>query len=393
MEAVKKLQAQLLAQAPFLRADNDYHQKIKAAFLQTPRHLFIKKFKDLPASPWTTVTADNLESLLPLLYANRPLFLYHEHDNEQVSTISQPYIVLQMLDLLQLQEGHTVFEVGAASGWNAALMAALTGETGHVYSAEIIPSVAEQATQNIDSLQIRNVTILQSDAGVGYAAKAPFDRIVFTASACDLPACFFEQLKEDGILLMVLTVAGGGDVLLQLKKAGDHLEAAQVIKCQFVKMTGQYYASDRNVVSLEELPEWQHLKDKEAGSMPFWWGALAFPALPFSFKTAAFRFYLGLADAGMRVIKGEQHVQELLYFGLLNPAGNSFTMARENALVTFGNNESKELLLQHLHNWVNLGMPDAGNYSLKIYPKGIAIPAAERQWIVERTDATFVWSL
>jgi hypothetical protein len=89
-------------------------------------------------------------------YANRPLILFGEDDDDIPSTISQPSLVLRMPDLLQLGPGHTVCELGAGSGWNAALMAHLVGPTGHVYSLEMIPEVAE-------------------------AAGAPYDRAIFTA--------------------------------------------------------------------------------------------------------------------------------------------------------------------------------------------------------------------
>lgn len=393
MELIKKFQAQLLAHATFLKPDNEYHSRIKEAFINTPRHLFVKQYKEQPTTPWVTVTEENLESLVPMLYADRPLLLHDEPGDEFKSAISQPYIVLHMLELLQLQPGHTVFEVGAASGWTAALMGTLVGNEGHVYSSEIIPAMAQQARENIEQVQIQNVTILQSDAGLGYEAKAPYDRIVFTASAYDLPSCFFHQIKDGGILLLVLGVAGGGEALLQLKKAGDHFEAMHISKCKFVKMTGQYHAPDLEPGSLEAIPQWTSLKDKEVNKTPFWWGTSTYLKLPFSFNTSAFRFYLGLVEPGIQVIKDERNPYDMLYFGLLNAANNSLIIAKEGELVTYGNEQAKQLFMQHLHNWVELGMPNPANFNLKIYPKGKTIPATERQWVVERTDAVFVWSI
>lgn len=393
MELIKKFQAQILAHAIFLKPDNEYHSRIKEAFLNTPRHLYIKKYKEQPTTPWITVTDENLGSLIPMLYADRPLFLHDEPGDEFKSTISQPHIVLRMLEMLQLEPGHTVFEVGAASGWDAALMGALVGNEGHVYSAEIIPAMAQQARENIEQAQIQNVTILESDAGFGYEAKAPYDRIIFTAAAHDLPACFFSQLKDGGILLLVLTVAGGGEVLLQFKKTGDHFETMQVSKCRFVRMTGQYYAPRLDMTSLEVIPEWASLKDKEINKIPFWWGASSYIKLPFSFNTSAFRFYLGLADPGTRAIKNENNEHDMVFFGLLTPDKTSFIIAKEGELVTYGNEQAKQLFMQHLQNWVGLGMPGPANFKLKVYSKGSNMPAAEHQWIVERTDAVFVWSL
>src|SRR5882672_864125 len=113
MEIIRKLQEQLLAQAPFLQKDNEYHNAIKEAFRQTPRHLFVNKFRDHPSPDWTVVTEENLPGLLPTLYANKPLSLYEEPDNTFTSAISQPFIVLRMLDFLDIKKGHTIFEIGA----------------------------------------------------------------------------------------------------------------------------------------------------------------------------------------------------------------------------------------------------------------------------------------
>src|SRR5258707_15677184 len=113
---IRKYQEQLLAQAPFLLADNAYHNAIKEAFLKTPRHLFVSRFRDTTRPVWNTVTEENLPSLLPVLYANKALALYDGDDDSLLSSISQPHIVLKMLELLELEPGNTVFEIGAASG-------------------------------------------------------------------------------------------------------------------------------------------------------------------------------------------------------------------------------------------------------------------------------------
>src|SRR5207247_4227997 len=135
---------------------------------------------------------DNLKEHLPTLYSDRPLGLFGEDENNPISTISQPSLVLRMLDMLQLHRGQTVFELGAGSGWNAALMGHLVGPAGHVYSLEIIPEVAQMAVDTIATLGITNVHIIAADGGEGYAAGAPYDRAIFTAGNCCLPNHFSE---------------------------------------------------------------------------------------------------------------------------------------------------------------------------------------------------------
>ena len=92
----------------------------------------------------------SLAEHIATLYANRPLILFGDDDENLPSTVSQPSFVLRMLDLLQLEAGGKVFELGAGSGWNAALMGHLVGPAGQVVSLEIIPELAQGAGQAIE---------------------------------------------------------------------------------------------------------------------------------------------------------------------------------------------------------------------------------------------------
>src|SRR5262245_60881794 len=116
-----------------------------------------------------------------------------------------------MLDLLQVQPGQTILELGTGSGWNAALLGPLVGPSGNVYSVEILAELGRRAAQTVAELGIANVRVIPGEGGDGYAAGAPFDRIACTAGAYDLPGAFYEQLKPGGLLLTVIKNPGGGD--------------------------------------------------------------------------------------------------------------------------------------------------------------------------------------
>jgi len=394
METITKYQQQLLAQSPFLRVDNEYHNAIKEAFLKTQRHLFIDKFNDPPAVDWNIVTEENLQAHLPVLYANKPLLLYDEPDNNYQSTISQPAIVLKMLDWLELKKGHTVFEVGAGSGWDAALMGELVGEEGHIYSSEIIPKMAIHAKETIERLGISNVTILQSDGGLGYEEKAPFDRIIFTAGSYDLPSRMYHQLKDDGILLFVLKLPGGGDLLIQLKKVEGHFEAIKSAVVAFVKMAGKNRIPGLEPIRLEQLPEWPLLKDQESFRSPFWWGGSA--SIPLYWRMAGFRSFLGITSPAVRCFQEEDHIsgtRGISYFGILDSEKKSLTVTRDSLLITYGMEDSRIAFMNLLHAWVDLGMPAATDFQLTIHPINKKLEPSGRQWIVDRTDSRFLFSL
>jgi protein-L-isoaspartate O-methyltransferase len=154
MDAIAKYQRQLLEQAQYLYYETPISEATQQAFLHLPRHVFIKRYRHRGTRAWHEVSAENLAEHLSTLYADRPLALFGDDDDHLPSTISQPSFVLRMLDMLQLRPGHTVFELGAGSGWNAALMGHLVGPEGHVYSLEIIPEVAKMAAATVEALGI-----------------------------------------------------------------------------------------------------------------------------------------------------------------------------------------------------------------------------------------------
>ena len=113
-------------------------------------------------------------------------------------TISQPYIVAVMTELLQLMPGDRVLEIGGGSGYQAAILGTLARK---VISIERIPDVAEMAKENLSGAGITNVTIVIGDGTLGHPAKAPYDAILITAAAPDVPPPLIDQMAEGGRLV------------------------------------------------------------------------------------------------------------------------------------------------------------------------------------------------
>jgi protein-L-isoaspartate(D-aspartate) O-methyltransferase len=248
-KTAEKYQLQLLEQTRSIYYDRPISEATEKAYLTTPRHQFVKRYREHGTKEWHEVRDENLEEHLATLYANKPLILHGDDDDTVPSTISQPSFVLRMLDMLQLRPGQTVFELGAGSGWNAALMGQLVGREGHVYSLELIPEVAKTAAETIAMLGIKNVSIIPGDGGEGYAIRAPYDRAIFTAGAYDLPRHFYDQVKDKGLLLIAIKTEGEGDNLFLLRRSQDHFESLESQAAGFVQMRGKY-----EIDSLEPIP-------------------------------------------------------------------------------------------------------------------------------------------
>jgi protein-L-isoaspartate(D-aspartate) O-methyltransferase len=391
MESGERYQRQLLEQihhSPFYGKPPS--PATEQAYLDTPRHLFVKRYR---SQGWHEVTTDNLEEHLGMIYADAPLILFADEEGNVLSTIGQPGFILQMLDLLQLEPGHWVFELGAGSGWNAAMMGRLVGPEGHVYCVEIIPQVAKTAEENIKAQIITNVSIIEADGGEGYAAEAPYDRAIFTAGTYDLPRPFYWQIKEGGLLLVVVKSEGGGDNLFLLRKVNNHFQSTLSMPCGFVEMTGKYQLANLKPMRLEAMPEWSDLKEHEISRMRFWWGGQG--EKTFMWRTLCIRSYLSMTEPNFQAFvadtKDPQPAPEL--FGLWDKQNRSLVIAKDDYLIVYGSPAAKERLLQAIRQWVELGMPAPASFELGIYPSDVPLTAHEGEWIIRRKESQFLWTL
>ncbi|MEE8245639.1 MAG: protein-L-isoaspartate(D-aspartate) O-methyltransferase, partial [Alphaproteobacteria bacterium] len=165
-------------------------------------------------------------------YHNRPLPIGHGQ------TISQPYIVALMTDILGLKEAARVLEVGTGSGYQAAVLAALGAK---VYSIEIIEPLALEAKQRLATLGYDNVTVRQGDGYYGWEEVAPFDAIIVTAAASHIPPPLVKQLKPGARMVIPVGARFLTQWLVVVEKddAGK-VTTRQILPVRFVPLTGQH---------------------------------------------------------------------------------------------------------------------------------------------------------
>lgn len=151
-------------------------------------------------------------------------------------TISQPYIVALMTDLLEPQATQTILEIGTGSGYQAAILALLVKQ---VYSLEIIPSLAAQAAGLLSRLGYDNVAVRTGDGHTGCPEHAPYDGIIITAAATHLPPALLEQLRPGGRLVVPVGLPYMAQELLLVEKdQAGRLHTRDILGVAFVPMTG-----------------------------------------------------------------------------------------------------------------------------------------------------------
>jgi len=148
-------------------------------------------------------------------------------------TLSQPYIVAFMAEALELAPGDTVLDVGAGSGYAAAVLARLAGA---VHAVELLPALAAQAEATLRNLDIGNIEVHCADGALGWPDGGPYDAIHVACAALDIPPALIEQLKEGGRLVLPVGEAFGSQWLVRVRKVEGRLLREELLAVAFVPM-------------------------------------------------------------------------------------------------------------------------------------------------------------
>ena len=190
-------------------------EAVKRAFLRYPRYLFVEeKYRKYA----------HLDEPLPIPAGQ---------------TVSAPHMVAIMLELAELKPGMNVLEIGTGSGWNAALISELVRTD--VYTIERIPELVEFARRNLELAGAKNVHVIPGDGTLGFPPKAPYDRIIVTAGAPDIPKPLLEQLKPGGKLIIPVGSYHLWQDLLEVIKLEDgSIKVKNRGGVAFVPLIGEY---------------------------------------------------------------------------------------------------------------------------------------------------------
>lgn len=359
--------------------------RLRAAFASVPRAQF------LPNVPVDEV------------YSDRAIITKRDTTGAAISSSSQPTMMAQMLTQLDVEPGMNVLEIGAGTGYNAAILQTLVGPEGRVTTVEIDKDVADQARDNLSRAGYGSVLVAHADGASGYAPRAAYDRIICTATAWDVPIAWVRQLKPRGRLVTPIQVhAAQVSAAFELRPDGT-LYSESNLPCRFVLMRGA--AGVPNLVrqiGSSALTLWSldaadidgarlHLlltEDKDVSYLSepltaetIWSGVMPYTMLnaPRDVTLATYFIPEGQKAYGMEAGSG---------YAIYSPASAVFVPYQGEGMAhTFAGADAFIMAQTMLDEWKTIGRPGVENLRLHLVPKGSGpVPTLERGRVYRRVD-------
>lgn len=197
---------------------------VEAAFRAVPRHLFL---------PGVLLEQVYTDAVVPTKFAG----------DEAISSASQPTMMAIMLEQAAFKAGQRVLEIGAGTGYNAALIAHLVGESGEVTTIDIDADIIAAARLHLDTVGLQRVRVLTGDGWAGVAMSTPYDRILLSVRAADIAPAWYDSLAPDGRLILPLDLWAGAQFSIAFQRVrdrewGDGLASLSVTPCGFMPLRG-----------------------------------------------------------------------------------------------------------------------------------------------------------
>jgi protein-L-isoaspartate(D-aspartate) O-methyltransferase len=358
---------------------------LEDAFRATPRHRFVHHYLDASRHKPRMVKVDPRRpsvAQLARIYSNEALTTHRAPS--LLSTISQPSLVGQMLGYLQLKAGMDVVEVGAGTGWVAALIGRLVGPTGSVTSLDLHAPVARAARRVVAAAGPGNVTVVTGDGALGYPKTAPFDRIVTSVGTPEVFGTWMDQLKEGGALLLPLQAIPHGQfcLLAALWKSGEHLAGDVVGPAWFIPLEGGRGRNDESDSQARELFKRASCVRRGRRHLAPW--ACMHPgARPAYRASLLFMAYL----EGMRIERDEKSVL------VASQQSEGLCLLEDGHVQVLGDEAAYDEFISVSRQWLALGAPGAQAYRVEVWPKRARKRRPQNGWLVGRDQSLLLFNL
>lgn len=362
------------------------------ALRTVPRHLFLPDLSPEQA------------------YRDEAIVTKRDEDGRPISSSSQPTIMAIMLDQLGVRRGHRVLEIGAGTGFNAALLAHIVGERGRVTSIDLDADTIERARENLDAAGCPDVVLVTGDGALGHPDGAPYDRIIATVGVWDLAPAWRDQLRPSGRLVVPLDLHGvQRTVAFELD--GDHWTSGNAQPCGFMRMRGPFAGPEKNYRVSESvtlsLPE-DRAVDPEAlaevlTEQPAVVGTGSAPTVSQLFDGLS--LWLAVREprwCALSEVAGRETPllrdaplsapESVVTAGILDEDGLAVLGRADGELTVlgYGNDAVAADLLAHVQAWESAGRPGTEGLRIDAYPAGVDAPAGE--FVIEKGECRLILS-
>ena len=344
---------------------------VEAAFRRVPRHRLVETFYRLnpDGTPPVQVDHDPLNpdpENLDVIYSDQVLCT-RAVDGGFTSSSSMPPLMAQMLELIDLQPGHRVLEIGAGTGYNAALMAEIVGGKGRVVSVDIQEDVIAQAARLLADLGYAQVDLRAGDGFSGAPDEAPYDRIVATVGCPDLSPSWVSQLNPAGHILLPLGHAGWNP-LVRVRLEDGRVIGQVVGHSGFMPIQGEL-ADEKSFAFTRGLgPSLEDARERPL-----------FAEVPVE-KISAMCYFMAIRDDRVFVSLMP------MGYGLYEESRGAVLVRPQDGKAVVKGDDRLYYELQNLYiEWLNLGEPLASDFDLEFV--GIETkpgPRAEKTWAIDR---------
>ena len=342
--------------------------QVRHAFLQVPRHLFVQQYYEQRGN---SLSWDLVQATPEKIYRDEALVTQINGRGTPTSSTSQPSVMAVQLEALAPEHGQRVLEIGVGTGYNAALLGEMVGDTGQVISIDIDEELVEQAKQHLAYAAVHNVVALPGDGFLGEAEYAPYDRLLTTCSIRFVPRVWFDQLKAGGRLVgNWLTHLASLFVCVE-KTSTDELDGGLLdLSATYMEM----YA--RGMLPSKQKIDWAQYDMLSPTS-------IYLPQVKMLLQNPAYSLLLQCFLPEMR--KRDRSKDDQVHLYLM--AQGTAILIQDDKLLIFGDEGTGQLIQQSFDLYHQLGQPRITEYRVTLQERHAVIRVGDQRFHLPQFEA------